>query len=167
MNDTVKRIPADMHTITPHIVCADAIGAMAFYEKAFGATGAQKMLTPDGKLMHGMLRIGDSALMLMEETPEWGAFGPAALKGSPVTLHLYVENADQAFDRAVTAGATSVMAPADMFWGDRYGVVKDPYGHSWSIAHHVRDMTPEEMQEGAAKSMEMNCPAAGNAEPTT
>ncbi len=149
MNDTVKRIPSDMPTVTPHIVCADAVGAIDFYVKAFGAKDAGKMLAPNGKLIHGMIRIGDSPIMLMEETAEYGALGPNSLKGSPVTLHLYVEDADAAFQRAVDAGATGVMPPSDMFWGDRYGVVKDPYGHSWSLAHHVKDMTPEEMQAAA------------------
>ncbi|MDQ1815502.1 VOC family protein [Massilia scottii] len=148
----VQRIPEDMHTVTPHIVCADAVSAIDFYVKAFGATDTGKMLAPNGKLIHGMIRIGDSAIMLAEETPEWGAIGPLTLKGSPVTLHLYVQDADAAFQRAIDAGATAVMPPSDTFWGDRYGVVKDPYGHSWSIAHHMRDMTMEEMQEGAAKA---------------
>jgi len=158
MNDNVKRIPPGMHTITPHIVCADALGAIAFYQKAFGATDATTMLAPNGKLIHGQIRIGDSAVMLMEETAEWGALGPNTLKGSPVTLHIYVQDADAAFERAVQAGATAVMPPADMFWGDRYGVLKDPYGHSWSIAHHVRDMSMEEMQAGAAQAMGQGCP---------
>jgi len=157
MNAPVKRIPSDMHSITPHIVCADALGAIDFYTKAFGARDPQKMLTPDGKLMHGMIRIGDSALMLMEEAPQWGALGPNALKGSAVTLHLYVEDADQAYERAVGAGCTGVMAPADMFWGDRYGVVQDPYGHKWSIAHHARDLTPEEMQAGMKEMFAQSC----------
>ncbi len=151
MNAQVRAIPEDMHSLTPHLVCANALEAMEFYERAFGATGAERMLTPDGKLMHGMLRIGDSAMMLMEENKEWGAIGPASLGGSPVTIHLYVRNADEVFAKAVAEGATSVMAPTDMFWGDRYGVVKDPYGHSWSIATHIRDVSPEEMQEAAAK----------------
>jgi PhnB protein len=152
MNTQVKPIPDGMHSITPHIVCKDAPAAIEFYKKAFGAIDAGQMLAPNGKLIHGMIRIGDSAVMLAEETPEWGAVSPLTLKGSPVTLHLYVDNADAAFERAVAAGATSVMAPADMFWGDRYGVLKDPFGHSWSIAHHMRDMSPEEMQAGANKA---------------
>ena len=151
MNPTVKRIPEDMHTITPHIVCANAVEAIQFYVKAFGAVDAGSMLAPNGKLIHGMIRLGDSAVMLAEENPEWGMIGPNTLKGSPVTMHMYVQDADAAFKRAVDAGATSVMEPADMFWGDRYGVVKDPYGHSWSIAHHVRDVPVEEMQAAAEK----------------
>jgi uncharacterized glyoxalase superfamily protein PhnB len=152
MNTQVKRIPEDMHTVTPHIVCRDAVAAIEFYKKAFGAIDCGQMLAPNGKLIHGMIRIGDSAVMLAEETPDWGAISPLTLKGSPVTLHVYVEDADQAFKRAIAAGATSVMEPADMFWGDRYGVLKDPFGHSWSIAHHARDMSPEEMQAAATKA---------------
>ena len=152
MNTPVKPIPEGMHSVTPHIVCADALAAIEFYKKAFGAVEAGKLLAPNGKLIHGMIRIGDSPVMLAEETPEWGAIGPNTLKGTPVTLHLYVENADAAFERAVAAGATAVMPVADMFWGDRYGVLKDPFGHSWSIAHHVRDMSPEEMQAAATKA---------------
>jgi PhnB protein len=152
MTTQVKRIPEDMHTITPHIVCKDAPAAIAFYIKAFGATDCGQMLAPNGQLIHGMIRIGDSSVMLAEENPEFGAQSPLTLKGSPITLHLYVEDADAAFERAVAAGATSVMAPADMFWGDRYGVLKDPFGHSWSIAHHMRDMSPEEMKDAAAKA---------------
>jgi PhnB protein len=152
MNTQVKPIPDGMHSVTPHIVCADAVAAIEFYKKAFGAVDCGKMLAPNGKLIHGMIRIGDSNIMLAEETPEWGALSPTTLKGSPVILHLYVENADAAFERAVAAGATPVMPVADMFWGDRYGMLKDPFGHSWSIAHHVRDMSPEEMQEAATKA---------------
>jgi uncharacterized glyoxalase superfamily protein PhnB len=152
MNTKVKPIPEDMHSVTPHIVCADAVAAIEFYKKAFGAVEAGKLLAPNGKLIHGMIRIGDSAVMLAEETPECNAISPNTLKGTPVTLHLYVANADAAFERAVAAGATAVMPVADMFWGDRYGVLKDPFGHSWSIAHHVRDMSPAEMQEAATKA---------------
>jgi uncharacterized glyoxalase superfamily protein PhnB len=152
VNAQVKPIPDDMHTVTPYIVCADAVAAIEFYRKAFGAIDAGQMVAPNGKLIHGMIRIGDSAIMLTEENPEWGALSPITLKGSPVTLHVYVENADQAFERAIAAGATSVMAPSDAFWGDRYGVLKDPFGHSWSIAHHMRDMSREEIQAAAVKA---------------
>lgn len=156
----VERIPSDMHSVTPHLVCADAVSAIDFYVKAFGATDTGKLLAPNGKLIHGMIRIGDSAIMLGEETPEWGAIGPLTLKGTPVTMHLYVQDADAAFQRAVDAGATAVMPPADMFWGDRYGMVKDPYGHSWSIAHHVRDMSMEEMQAAATAADSCGNPGA-------
>ena len=152
-NPQVQPIPNGMHSITPHLVCAGAAEAIAFYKVAFDAVELSRMPGPGGKLMHAMLRIGDSAVMLVDETPEWGALGPKALKGTPVTLHMYVANADVAFAQAVTAGAQAVMQPADMFWGDRYGVVEDPFGHRWSIATHVRDMTAEEMQAAMKAQM--------------
>jgi PhnB protein len=145
-NENVKRIPEGMHSITPHLVCNGAAEAIEFYKKAFGAEEMGRMPMPDGKLGHAMLRIGDSMIMLADEFPEWGSVGPATLKGSPVTIHLYVENADAQFDRAIAAGAQVRMPLADMFWGDRYGVLEDPFGHRWSVAHHVRDVSPEEMK---------------------
>jgi uncharacterized glyoxalase superfamily protein PhnB len=102
--------------------------------------------------MHALIRIGDSAVMLVDEMPEWGALGPKARKGSSVTIHLYVENADATFERAVKAGAKVVMPIADQFWGDHYGKLEDPFGHHWSIATHVREVSPDEMQQ-AMKSM--------------
>ncbi len=146
MNAQVRAIPEDMHSLTPHLVCAKALDAIEFYKRAFGASGEQIMLTPDGKLMHGMVRIGDSALMVMEENQAWGALGPTMLGGSPVTIHLYVKNCDDVFAKALAEGAIAKMPPADMFWGDRYGVLTDPFGHSWAIATHIRDVSPEEMQ---------------------
>ena len=103
--------------------------------------------------MHASIRIGDSVLMLNDEMPEWGTFGAKHFKGSPVTIHLYVENADAVFERAVRAGAKVTMPLADMFWGDRYGKVEDPFGHQWSIGTHVRDVTREEMQKAAFASV--------------
>jgi PhnB protein len=150
-NPQVRPIPEDMHTLTPHIVCANALEAIEFYKRAFNATEGGVMLTPDGKMMHGQIRIGDSALMLMEENKTWGAIGPASLGGSPVTIHMYVKDVDATYKQAIAAGATAKMEPADMFWGDRYGVLTDPYGHSWSIATHVRDVSMEEMKAATAK----------------
>src|SRR5688572_1542961 len=138
-----------MHTVTPHLVCDGAADAIEFYKKAFGAIEMMRVPAPNGRLMHGAVRIGDSTVMLVDENPEWGALGPVALKGSPVTIHLQVEDADALFDRAVKAGATTVMPIDDAFWGDRYGIVKDPFGHQWSIATHVRDLTPEEILEAS------------------
>ena len=145
----VKPIPEGMHTVTPHLVCAGAADAIEFYKKAFGAVELHRLPGPDGKLMHGAIRIGDSVVMLVDENPAWNALGPKALKGSPVTLHLYVEDADAFFAKAVASGASAMMPVTEMFWGDRYGVVTDPFGHNWSIATHVRDATPEEMMEAA------------------
>jgi uncharacterized glyoxalase superfamily protein PhnB len=147
----VKPIPDGMHTITPHLVCRNAADAIAFYQKAFGAVEQGRLPGPDGKLMHAMVRIGDSPLMLVDEMPEWGALGPQSLKGSPVTIHLYVEDVDAVVARAVDAGAKITMPVADMFWGDRYGQLEDPFGHHWSVATHIRDVSPEEMQAEMGK----------------
>lgn len=151
MSNEVQPIPVGMHTVTPHLVCAGAAEAIDFYVAAFGAVEGGRLPGPDGRLMHAHLRIGDSAVMLVDEMPEWGALGPLALKGSPVTIHLYVEDADAAFAKAVAAGAEATMLPADMFWGDRYAQVRDPFGHKWSIATHQRDVSPQEMQQAMQK----------------
>ena len=144
---TVNPIPEGMRSVTPHLICAGAAKALDFYARAFGAEELSRIPGPDGRVMHASFRIGDSAIMLNDENPEWGALGPKALKGSPVTIHLYVEDADAFFDRAVKAGAKATMPLDDMFWGDRYGKLEDPFGHQWSIGTHVRDVTPEEMQQ--------------------
>lgn len=142
----VKPIPDDMHSITPHLVCKDASAAIAFYRQAFDAKELARLPGKDGKLLHAMVRIGDSNLMLVDEYPEWGSVGPQALKGSPVTIHLYVEDVDAVVARAVAAGARITMPVDDMFWGDRYGKLEDPFGHQWSVASHTRDVSPEELQ---------------------
>jgi uncharacterized glyoxalase superfamily protein PhnB len=150
---TSTPIPPGMHALTPHLVCANANSAIEFYEKAFGAKLEGKMLAPDGKkLMHAMLRIGDSPLMLVDEFPEWGSLGPQAGQGKPVIIHLYVTDVDATVERAVAAGAKVVLPVSDMFWGDRYGQIDDPFGHRWSVATHKYDMTPEEMKEAMAQS---------------
>ena len=142
----VKPVPDGMHTVTPHLVCAGAADAITFYKQAFGAVELGRLPGPQGKLMHAMLRIGDSAVMLVDEFPDYGSFGPKSLKGSPVTIHLYVEDVDATVKRAVAAGAKITMPVDDMFWGDRYGKIEDPFGHHWSVATHIRDVSPEEMQ---------------------
>ncbi|WP_051109935.1 VOC family protein [Massilia niastensis] len=144
-----------MHTVTPHLVCAGASEAIAFYARAFGAEEVMRLPEPGGKLAHAAVRIGDSMVMLMDEFPDWDAHGPLALAGTPVTLHLAVPDVDAAYKRAVEAGATGRMAPADMFWGDRYGVVEDPFGHRWSMATHIRDVAPADM----AEAMKQGCPS--------
>ncbi|WP_332608823.1 VOC family protein [Achromobacter sp. ESBL13] len=155
-------IPAGMHTLTAHIVCEGASDAIAFYKKAFGAEELARLPGPEGKVMHAAIRIGDSVLMLMDDFPQWGSLGPKGLKGSPVTLHLYVKDVDASFKQALDAGATVAMPVADMFWGDRYGQVIDPFGHRWSIATHQFDYTPEEIQQNMAKMGEMS--GCGNAD---
>jgi PhnB protein len=144
-------IPEGMHTVTPHLICAGAGDAIDFYKKAFGATETSRMPGPGGKLMHASIRIGDSAVMLVDEMPEWGSLGPKALKGSPVVIHLYVDDVDAFTARAVAAGAKVTMPVADMFWGDRYGQIEDPFGHRWSVATHVRDVSPADMQQAMQK----------------
>jgi len=143
----MKPIPEGMHTVTPHLICAGAADAIEFYKKAFGAVELTRMPGPDGKIMHASIRIGDSVVMLNEEMPEWGSFGPKHLKGSPVTIHLYVENVDAVFEQAVRTGAKITMPIDDMFWGDRYGKLEDPFGHQWSVGTHMRDPSLEEMQK--------------------
>lgn len=148
----VRAIPEGMHTVTPHLVCAGAAEAIEFYRKAFNAVELIRIPGPDGKLIHAHIRIGDSSVMLVDEFPEWNSFGPKALKGTPVTIHLYVENVDAFVKRAVEAGAKIIMPVEDMFWGDRYGQIEDPFGHRWSVATHIRDVGPEELLQGAQKS---------------
>jgi len=144
-------IPEGMHSLTPHLVCAGAAEAIDFYKRAFNAIEQARMPGPDGKLMHAAVQIGDSTLMLVDENPQWGLLGPKALKGSPVAIHLYVPNVDATVAQAVAAGAKVTMPVADMFWGDRYGQLEDPFGHRWSVATHTRELTSEEIREGMAK----------------
>ncbi len=146
-----KPIPEGMHSVTPHLICAGAAAAIDFYKQAFGASEVGRLAGPRGKIMHAALRIGDSALMLVDEMPEWGALGPKSLKGSPVTIHLYVPDVDAFVARAVKAGAKVTMPVADQFWGDRYGKIEDPFGHHWSVATHVRDVSREDMEQAMEK----------------
>ena len=147
----VKPIPDGMHSVTPHLICAGAADAIKFYKKAFDAVDLGRLPGPKGRIMHAAIRIGDSTVMLVDEMPEWGAFGPKSLKGSPVTIHLYVQDVDASVARAVAAGAKITMPLDDMFWGDRYCKVEDPFGHHWSIATHVREVSTEEMQQAMQK----------------
>jgi PhnB protein len=150
-NPAVKPIPDGMHSLTPHLVCAGAADAMAFYKRAFNAVELSRLPGPQGKLMHASMRIGDSVFMLNDEFPEFGGFGPKSLKGTPVTIHLYVTDADAAVAQALAAGATVKMPLADMFWGDRYALLEDPFGHHWSVATHQRDLSPEQIMAAMAK----------------
>ncbi len=148
----VPPIPEGMRSITPHLVCAGAARAIEFYAKAFNAKEDFRLPGPQGKLLHAMITIGDSHIMLTDEFPDWGSFGPKALKGSPVTIHLYVADVDAAVAQAVAAGAKITMPVEDMFWGDRYGKVEDPFGHHWSIATHIRDVDPGELHKVMQKA---------------
>jgi PhnB protein len=146
-----KRIPEGHHSLVPHLAVRGAAQAIEFYKKAFGAKELRRAPGPDGKtLLHAEVQIGDSRIFLNDEYPEMGAISPQGLKGTPVTIHLQVEDVDSLYQQAVSAGAQVVMPLADQFWGDRYGMVTDPFGHQWSMASHVKDMTPEEMAKASA-----------------
>jgi len=150
---TVKPIPDGFHTITPHLVVKGAAKAIDFYKAAFGAEELSRHAMPDGSIMHALLKIGDSMLMLNDEFPQMGAKGPTSIGGTSVTLNLYVQDADKSWARATKAGATVKMPIADMFWGDRYGIVADPFGHAWSIATHKQDLTPEQLMQASKSAM--------------
>jgi PhnB protein len=143
----VQPIPTGYHTLTPFMTVRDAARAIEFYKQAFGATEKGVMNAPDGKVMHAELIIGDSIFMLADEFPQFGSLSPQSTGGSGMGLHIYVEDVDSAFDRAVKAGANVEMPVSDMFWGDRYGRLADPFGHKWSIATHKRDLSREEMDK--------------------
>ena len=146
----VKPVPNGFHTVTPHLCIKDAAAAIDFYKKAFSADELTRLEGPGGSVMHSELAIGDSIIMVNEEFPDMGSLGPAAIGGTPVTIHLYVDDADAWFARATEAGAQTLMPLTDMFWGDRYGMIADPYGHRWGIATHIEDLTPDEIAERRA-----------------
>jgi uncharacterized glyoxalase superfamily protein PhnB len=153
MPEPVKAVPDGFHTLTPHITVRDADKALEFYKNALGAEVLNVARMPDGKVIHAALRIGDSMLMLNDEFPEMGGLSPLSTGGAGVTIHIYTENVDEAFNRAVAAGAKVAMPLMDQFWGDRYGMVSDPFGHKWSLATHVKDMSPEETQRAGDEAM--------------
>jgi uncharacterized glyoxalase superfamily protein PhnB len=147
-----KPIPDGYHTITAALTLSNAVEAIEFYKRAFGAVELARAPAPDGKkIWHAELQIGDSRLMLADEFPEMdpGSKSPLTLGGTPTNLHLYVEDATAFFERAVAAGATVTMPLDDVFWGDRYGKLLDPFGHSWAVAQHVEDVSMEEMYRRA------------------
>ncbi len=149
----VKAVPKGYRTATPALIIDGAAKAIEFYKKAFNAKELMRMPTPDGKVAHAEIKIGNSHIMLSDEWPDMGARSPKSIGGSGSSLMLYVRNCDRVYKRAVKAGATSNMEPADMFWGDRFSKITDPFGHVWSIATHKEDLTPEQMAERSAKWM--------------
>ena len=147
---SVRPIPEGYHSVTPALLVRGAAQAIDFYTRAFGARELGRMSAPDGqRIWHAELQIGDARLMLADEFPEMGGHAPESLGGTPVSLHLYVEDADAVIQRAVDAGATVIQPPMDAFWGDRYGRIKDPFGHEWSVATHIEDVSEEEMRQRA------------------
>lgn len=150
----VNPIPQGFHTLTPHIVVNDSRKAAEFYKQAFGAELLEISGGPNGKVMHALLRFGDSMLMLNDEFPEWGVLSPTTTKADTcVRLNLYVPDADNVFNQAVAAGAQVIMPLQDQFWGDRYGQVQDPFGHKWSIAMRVKNMTRAEQDAAGKEAM--------------
>ncbi len=148
-----KAIPEGYHSITPYLAVDDASGAIEFYTRAFGAKERYRMPTPDGKVAHVELEIGNSLIMLSDPFGEGQDRNPKALGGTTVGLFLYSEDVDAAYKQAIEAGATSTQEPEDMFWGDRFARVTDPYGHSWQIATHVEDVEPEEIERRTREAM--------------
>jgi PhnB protein len=143
----VKPIPDGYHSVTPYLTVRGAAQAIEFYKAAFGAVELVRMPMPDGSIAHAEVKIGDSPVMFGEENPAWGNKSPQALGGTPAGLMIYVDDCDAVFDRAVAAGATVMKPLANQFYGDRSGTVIDPFGHAWTVATHVEDVAPEEMQK--------------------
>jgi PhnB protein len=146
----VKPKPDGYHTATPYLIIKDAASALEFYKRAFGATELMRMTDPAGKISHAEIKIGDSPIMIGEESLERGARSPESLGGSPVSLFLYVDDVDALSQQAIAAGAKVVMPVQDQFWGDRYGTLADPFGHVWGVATHKEDVSPEEIGKRAA-----------------
>ena len=148
-----KPIPDGYRTLTPYLAVEDAAKAIEFYKQAFGATELMRMDAPGGKIGHAELKIGDSLVMISDPFPQSTVRPPAEVGGSTASIFMYVEDVDAAVKQAVDAGATVTMEVEDMFWGDRFGSVSDPFGHTWSIATHVEDLSPEEIAERGQAAM--------------
>jgi uncharacterized glyoxalase superfamily protein PhnB len=149
----VKPIPEGFHSVTPYLVVNNTVKALELYAKAFGAKTVSRMPGPSNSTMHAEMRIGDSLVLLNDEFPQWGVKSPLAYGGTPVSLHIYVEDADAVFQQAVAAGCTVQMPPGDMFWGDRYAKVTDPFGHIWGIATRKENPTPEQLAQRQAEML--------------
>ena len=145
MTAKIKPVPSGFHTVTPYLVIANAGKAIEFYKEAFGARESSRLASPDGKVMHAEIMIGDSPIMLSDEFPDWNALSPLTIGGTPVSIMLYVEDVDSIVKRAVAAGATLLMPVENQFWGDRMGTVADPFGHKWSVATHKENVSPDEI----------------------
>ena len=146
-------IPDNYPRVTPYLIVDGGDAAIGFYKSVLGATERGRMDGPDGKVGHAELEIGDSLVMLADEHPEVDAFGPKSVGGTPVSLHIYVEDADSTFERAIDAGAKQLQPVEDKFYGDRSGSFEDPFGHHWNVATHVEDISPDEMSKRAAEAM--------------
>lgn len=141
-----KKVPEGYHTVTPALTMKHGTESIEFYKRAFAAQEICCMNTPDGRIMHAEIKVGDSRIMLNDEMPDMGCLSPASVGGPTSSLYLYVPDVDAAFQRAVAAGAKVLMPVTDMFWGDRFGQVEDPSGHRWGLATHVEDLSPQEIE---------------------
>lgn len=155
----VSPIPSGYHSVTPYLIVNDAARAIGFYQRAFGATELFRLDSPDGKIGHAEIKIGNSPIMLADEMPDGGYRGPQSIGGTPVSLMIYVEDVDRMFAQAIAAGAKEQRPVQDQFYGDRCGTLIDPFGHVWTIATHIEDVSPEQIDERFKKMM----PAAGSA----
>jgi PhnB protein len=149
MKKSTQPIPPGFHTVTPSLIVRNAAEAIEFYKKALGAQELMRMAGPDGKIGHAELKIGDSIIFLTDENPSMGCKSPQTLGGAASSLHLYVEDVDKAFQRAIDAGGKVTMPVADMFWGDRFGNFADPYGHNWGLSTRTQELTQQEIEKGA------------------
>ena len=150
MATNVKPIPEGYHSVTPYLIIKGAAEAIEYYKKSFGATELFRMPTPDGKIGHAELKIGDSPIMLSDEHPDLGHVGPQTLGGTSVGIMIYVDDVDTIYKRAISGGGQEIKPLQDQFYGDRSGTLKDPFGHMWTVATHVEDVAPEEMQKRMA-----------------
>jgi len=150
MATNVKPIPEGYHSVTPYLIIKGAAEAIEYYKKSFGATELFRMPTPDGKIGHAELKIGDSPIMLSDEHPDLGHVCPQTLGGTPVGIMIYVDDVDTIYKRAISGGGQEIRPLQDQFYGDRSGTLKDPFGHMWTVATHVEDVAPEEMQKRMA-----------------
>jgi PhnB protein len=153
MAEPAKPVPDGYHTATPYLIVDGAADAIEFYKKAFGATEVMRMADPNGRVGHAEIRIGSSPIMIADEFPKMNARSPRAFGGSPISIHLYVADADATADRAVAAGAKVLRPVKDQFYGDRTGSIEDPFGHVWHVATHVEDIPPEELRRRAEAHM--------------
>lgn len=153
MTTRPKPIPDGYHTVTPYLIIRDAAKALDFYKRAFGATESVRMAMPDGKVMHAEIKIGDSTIMLSDESPHMDARSPESLGGTPMVILLYLENVDARFNQAIAAGAKVLRPVENQFYGDRSGTVADPFGHRWTLATHIEDVDPQEMRRRAEAFM--------------
>jgi PhnB protein len=154
MPNPVKPVPQGYHTTTPYLTVSNAARAIEFYTKALGAREIMRMEGPGGKIGHAELKIGDSIIMLADEMPQGATKSPQTLGGTTGGIFLYVENVDAFYDKAISGGGKATMRPENMFWGDRFGQFTDPFGHSWSVATHIEDVTPQEMEKRSREAMQ-------------